>query len=406
MKIGLLAYHSVCNFGAILQLFSTYSYLRNHGHDPIIINWVTEGLDQQYKNSSKSDQISMSIALRKQLWVETELCRDSADVAQAIQSNGIEAVIVGSDAVLQHHPLWERIQFPTRTIFTIYHPTEDRMYPNPFWGEFNKYLAKPVPWCVISGSSQNSQYKAINKKDRNAMSDSLKGVSYISTRDRWTSDMISFVTNGRLVPDVTPDPVFAFNHNAQANIPSKEETFRKFGLKRNYVLMSFKYWSVSQQWIDEFVAIANANTVDIIKLPFSDMESIGKMNHEIPFPLSPIDWYALIKYSSGYVGHNMHPIVVALHNAVPFFSFDNYGIKKCRGLFTNEKSSKIYHILNLAGFESNRVSCISSRFNPPTPSTVFSKLQEFPTEKAKSFSKEYYSKYQAMMDSALSNLQK
>lgn len=39
----------------------------------------------------------------------------------------------------------------------------------------------------------------------------------------------------------------------------------------------------------------------------------------ITTPLPPLDWYALIKYAKGYIGENMHPIVVALHNAVPCF---------------------------------------------------------------------------------------
>ena len=44
MKIGLLAYHSVCNFGAMLQLLSTYMFLKNHGHEPMFINLVAKDL--------------------------------------------------------------------------------------------------------------------------------------------------------------------------------------------------------------------------------------------------------------------------------------------------------------------------------------------------------------------------
>lgn len=406
MKIGLLAYHSVCNFGAILQLFSTYNYIKKHGHSPIIINWVPTSLEQQYQTTSKSTQIEMSLNLRKELWCETELCRTSKEVARAIETNNIDAVIVGSDAVLQHHPIWERIQFPTKQIFTIYRPTEDRMFPNPFWGEFNKYLSKPIPWAVISGSSQNSQYKAISHKDKKDIDSSLSTISYISTRDKWTSDMISYITNKRLIPTVTPDPVFAFNYNAGDFIPSKEYIFNKFGITRRYCLMSFKHWSVNQQWISEFTSICNKHGIDTIKLPFSDMNSVGEMNDEVTFPISPLEWYALIKYSDGYVGHNMHPIVVSLHNAVPFFSFDNYGIRKMRGLFTNEQSSKIYHILNLAGFDTHRVCSIKMNFTPPSPLDVFNKLQTFNKKKAEEFSREYYSIYEKMMIDVLNSLNK
>ena len=39
MRIGLLTYHWVANYGANLQALSTYCYLDNNGYNPIIINW-------------------------------------------------------------------------------------------------------------------------------------------------------------------------------------------------------------------------------------------------------------------------------------------------------------------------------------------------------------------------------
>ena len=40
MRIGLLTYHWVANYGANLQALSTYCYLDNNVYNPIIINWV------------------------------------------------------------------------------------------------------------------------------------------------------------------------------------------------------------------------------------------------------------------------------------------------------------------------------------------------------------------------------
>ena len=42
MKIGILTYHSVYNFGANLQVLSTVGYLKNNGFEPIVINWIPE----------------------------------------------------------------------------------------------------------------------------------------------------------------------------------------------------------------------------------------------------------------------------------------------------------------------------------------------------------------------------
>lgn len=39
MKIGILTFANVPNFGANLQALSTISYLQNHGYNPILIKW-------------------------------------------------------------------------------------------------------------------------------------------------------------------------------------------------------------------------------------------------------------------------------------------------------------------------------------------------------------------------------
>ena len=50
MKIGILTYHFVSNFGANIQTLSTFEYFRNVGHDPVIINWIPTDLEQYYNN--------------------------------------------------------------------------------------------------------------------------------------------------------------------------------------------------------------------------------------------------------------------------------------------------------------------------------------------------------------------
>lgn len=68
MKIGLLAYHSAINFGATLQLFSTYCFLKEKGHYPIIINWTAKDLALYYEENASEQQRKMQLKIRKQLW--------------------------------------------------------------------------------------------------------------------------------------------------------------------------------------------------------------------------------------------------------------------------------------------------------------------------------------------------
>lgn len=388
MKIGLLAYHAVCNFGAMLQLLSTYMFLKNHGHEPVIINWVAKDLENYYAQNTPISQIENQLKLRLQLWKETALCRTIKDVANIISNEQIDAVIIGSDAVAQHHPLFERIVFPCRNIIAINSVTSDVVFPNPFWGIWTDYLDKPVPVALMSAASQDSKYKYISKKLRKQMKERIMAFSYVSVRDVDTQKMFSFITEGQCCPSVTPDPVFAFNQNAVSLVPSKEELMKKYGLSGKYMLISFKNekrCNVSQTWLNKFQDIAKHHGIQCVSLPFSTSLSAGELESEIALPLNPIDWYALLKYSCGYIGNNMHPIVVCIHNTVPFFSFDNYGTKHANGLFCDSSTSKIRHILKVANLLDCRIASNSLFRRTPSPEHVFNKLQTFDKAKCKKF---------------------
>ena len=407
MKIGLLAYHAVCNFGAMLQLLSTYMFLKNHGHEPVIINWVAKDLENYYAQNTPISQIENQLKLRLQLWKETALCRTIKDVANIISNEQIDAVIIGSDAVAQHHPLFERIVFPCRNIIAINSVTSDVLFPNPFWGIWTDYLDKPVPVALMSAASQDSKYKYISKKLRKQMKERIMAFSYVSVRDVDTQKMFSFITEGQCCPSVTPDPVFAFNQNAASLVPSKEELMKKYGLSGKYMLISFKNekrCNVSQTWLNKFQDIAKHHGIQCVSLPFSTSLSAGELESEIALPLNPIDWYALLKYSCGYIGNNMHPIVVCIHNTVPFFSFDNYGTKHANGLFCDSSTSKIRHILKVANLLDCRIASNSLFRRTPSPEHVFDKLQTFDKAKCKNFAQGYLNKYNEMMTKILERL--
>ena len=399
MKIGLLSYHAVCNFGATLQLLSTCGYLCKHGHTPIIINWVPKDLEESYKVHTPDVQYIRQQELRDQIWNETALCRTMEDVVNVITENGIEAVIIGSDAVCQHHTLLERIVFPCHKIVAIQKATSDRLFPNPFWALWNQLLKHPIPVAMMSASCQDSVYKYFSRGLCRRMATPINSFKYVSVRDEWTQEMFRHVTRNKITPPITPDPVFAFMPNTGELLPSFGELRQKFDLPDKYFLFSFHNGkTVSQKWLDEFQTIAKEEGILCVNLPFSEKESFGKLEHSIHLPVTPLEWFAVIKYSSGYIGHNMHPIVVSLHCGVPFFSFDNYGLKHLNGILTTDKSSKIKHILAHAGLLSQRESCISRNYHPLSADAVFQKIKEFPLDLSLDFSNQYYIRYLQMMD--------
>ena len=101
----------------------------------------------------------------------------------------------------------------------------------------------------------------------------------------------------------------------------------------------------------------------------------------------------------------MHPVVIALTNGVPVFSFDNYGKTHFWGLKGDGSSSKVLHILKKAGLEDCRVSCVGRRCDAPEPEVVLEKLLSFDKEKTKTFAQGYYEEYQKMMNDILKAIQ-
>lgn len=406
MRIGLLAYHAACNFGAFLQLLSTIEYIKKRGDNPVVINWIPDDFSKDYEKRSRPEVRNLYARLREKYYPMTELCETEKEVARVIEKESIEAVIIGSDAVLQHHPLRERIHFPCRRIFYIGHPTSDRKYPNCFWGAFNRYLKYPVPIAVISGSSQDSKFYYISGRTKREMKESVLNFRYISVRDDWTQKMIEYLTDKEIFPEITPDPVFAFNFNAPHLVPTRDEVLSKFVLPDDYIILSFKgQRSVTQDWIDEFQKLANAQGLACVKLPYADAPAFGNIQYSVGDALSPLEWYALIKYSCGYVGNNMHPIVTSITNGVPFFSFDNYGIPIIDGRQTGGESSKIYHILKQADLLENRVYTLSQDYSPIEPVDILNSILSFDKNKAFAFANDCNRKYVQMMTQVFNKIQ-
>ena len=52
MKIGILTYANVANFGANLQALSTVSYFKNLGHEALIIDWSPYDFRETFQSAS------------------------------------------------------------------------------------------------------------------------------------------------------------------------------------------------------------------------------------------------------------------------------------------------------------------------------------------------------------------
>ena len=75
MKIGILTYHWVANFGANLQTLSTVCYLKKNGFIPIVINWIPLDCELKYQSSTPVEQLDAHASFSETYFETTRVCR-------------------------------------------------------------------------------------------------------------------------------------------------------------------------------------------------------------------------------------------------------------------------------------------------------------------------------------------
>lgn len=369
MKIGILTHHWVFNYGANLQTLSTVSFLKSHGHDPYVINWVQEDAEKNYLSSHQSEMVDMFRTFQKEYYPLTDLCRNAKDIAIVIRKFGIEAVVIGSDTVFMLHSR----KFSLRKL-KYSEPTSESIFPNPFWGEFLDY-GVDVPVIAYSAATLDIKL-SIYKNQRDYIGSYLSRFKTITTRDKLTSEMVSYFTRGKMVPEITPDPVFSFNKNFPQSI-SREDILHKYHLPDKYWLICFseKNRKKTKDWVERLQVQAKLNGYELVELPRQTGERLFNVR-QIEGLINPIDWYNLIRFSNGYIGQLMHPIVIAIHNGVPFYSCDQYGTTYFRRLYVDHTTSKTYQIVKQVGMEGH-YSNIARRYSRwPHVAIVVEKLMD------------------------------
>lgn len=401
MNIGILTFYRVANFGANLQALSTYCYLTKRGHNVRFINYASAQTRKELADMSRQTQAGEHLHFVDTYLPQTAYCSEPDEVNAMIKEHDIDALIVGSDAVAQHHPLLSRVYASRRTVVRVLHVAPERLFPNSFWG---CGIDSNVPRVMMSVSCQNSQYKLFTRRLRREMAEALSTFSYLSARDEWTKEMMRSVSP-QLDISVTPDPVFAFNQNAGHLVPTAETIVSKYNIADRYVLVSLAGQSLSKEVLAELKERFSAVGLECVALPMpTGMMFSHPFDHEIATPLSPIDWYALIRYSAGYIGTNMHPIVVSLHNGVPCYSIDHWGRRDFWGHTHEDGSSKVAHIMEVFGVANNRKAIVKNVCSA-TADEMTDAILNFNKEHVRQRAKDYYMAYERMMTDILDKLQ-
>ena len=399
-KVGILTYHCVTNFGAQLQTISSVGYFRRKGYQPIVLHWFPSDLENFYKHEVPVCQYDEQMKFAETMLPLSRLCRTVEDVANEIKRLQINAVFIGSDALFDYTPKRNRKHLNIKKFRLEPNGTVGATHalPNAFWGCFNDYLKKPVLCSGFSISSQNAPYFRYNKSELKEMKRLLGYFGFLSLRDEWTCNMVKYISR-RTDVTVTPDPVFAFNLNNDFGI-TKEYILKKYNLPTDYILISFCLDHLTDAYINEVIHKVEVQSgFPCVSFPMPRKLKAYNTRYKIELPLPTLDWYYLIKYSQGYIGELMHPIIVSLHNSVPFYCFDQYGaIKTIIPMIWHKKlpeSSKIYDVLKQGGFLQNMYSYQSKLL--PSTDEVVEKFLSFDKAACGQFAKSMEAKYLAAM---------
>lgn len=401
MKIGVLTYHCVPNFGAQLQATSTIGYIRRMGHEAVVLHWYPKDLEEMYAKRIPAEQIEAHNAYTRNVLPITAICRTEDDLLRVIADNNLDAIIVGSDALFKYIPenlrkrLYKRkLRYIYRTVLSV-----EVLEGNPFFGGFIERLNRKIPVIAFSVSSQNCPYHEMKKGEKSLMKEAMKHFSFITVRDEWTKNMVESILECSNIK-ITPDPVFSFNQNCYFDLPTKEELIKKFKLADKYVLISFSTWYNTESYIHELALEVKRQGYLPVAFPMPEGLNAAGIETQIPLPLDTLEWYALIKYAAGYIGERMHPIVVCLHNIVPFYSFDEYGTYQKKWYKSKSEyiksSSKTYRILQRAGLTEWMFS-YKDEIPLPQPKLVVEKLESFDKLKCSDFAQSYQQIYEESM---------
>jgi len=328
MKIGILTYHWVYNFGANLQVYVLTKILEKMGHEVKVLNYKSPDLIDFYNTRVPKEQreihdnfLKTNLNLTKETTSENEL-RDIT-----LQEN-FDGIIVGSDS------LWRVLKDGE---------TSDIRYPNVYW---MNWIEGSVPIASLSVSTMGTMYPRLPNTMQKEMLESLKKFEYISVRDSWSKWMLQWISKGKLNPTILPDPVFAANYIDKKYLID-EALSEKINQTKYFICSMYQKHIDDEEW-NLFKATLNARGYKLYELPHPEGSSGLNVDFTIELPISPKEWFTWFHFSSGYIGEKFHPIVVSLANNKPFISIDNYTGNRLAKLGIYQQS-KIYDILKRFG---------------------------------------------------------
>ncbi|MBE0536470.1 MAG: polysaccharide pyruvyl transferase family protein [Phycisphaerae bacterium] len=303
MKIGILTFHSVANFGANIQSSSSFMKLKSLGHDVCMLNYRDSLSEKKHRQMAGEEQYALHLDYCKTYVRQSPILRNNDDVCDYVKQWKPDLIVCGGDAVLLHEP----------------NGTPDRQCGNPFWLTWMKDIPEPPPACYLSASSRGSYFSRIPENLRKDVADRFKRIKYFSTRDHWTTRQVQWITGGKQCPFHCPDPAFAF----ELDVPIPQEyCATAVSRKQSYILLQANPRNLSKRWVAEFRQLAHQQGLEVYSFPTTFGNSECDLDEIISLPLHPLEWYSWIQNAAGCITRLFHGQICAMAAGVPFINID------------------------------------------------------------------------------------
>ena len=326
VKIAMITFSCAFNYGAVLQTYGLYSYLKNRGHEIYVIDYIPDRYNLDAENYAdmaiKRTRLWKYIPFSKTVWKKTRLAQmkqNRANFRQFLEKNiklthkyfsfeelskdvpDADLYITGSDQVWNPDFVWEGL------------------IDKPYYFAFLSDEAKKISYASSFGKSKltDSELEIAKKY--------LSKYNYLSVREKTGVDVIKAM--GLDAVEVADPTVLA-----------GREVFSELAKKNSWMDMPYMVLfqiTFHQELYEACKSIANKNGLKLILL-IPDVFQASNLDYEGKIVLPSVEeWIGYLENAAYVVTDSFHATVFSIMFERPFSSYAMAGY-----------NGRIYNILN------------------------------------------------------------
>lgn len=393
MKIGILTYHTPCNFGANLQAYCSSKYFESLGHTAKIINYTA---NEAATGKNLTEQEKAHRHFSQEVLHVTRPVSSGEEVYNVVKEEQFDVIAVGSDAI------WSKRNRKRLEVF----------YCKWLWGTD---LEDKVRVIALSPAFMGNDYHDLTDEERNNFKSGLLKFHSINTRDEWTRRVINRdIIGSDYIRETNPDPVFLLDKLYEAEWDKRDSNLDSKGyyiisLPNNYFRQLG--W-LKRKWLSALKREISQRGYKMVELPTPDGYSgYDGFDFVVKYPIDPLQWYLWIKNAKGFIGLRFHAVVSSISAGTPFFSLDSYALlnwwQRTLNLFGYHKKdrewgykSKIKNIIEGSGLEAYRMN--STQVYTMNPRKIINMMERVTKEQILAFRDEKIRLFETNIKKALS----